>query len=324
MKWKEIAILTSDEGMDIVCAQLNDIGVEQMVLEPGEEVIRQELEGAAQYWDFADANQLAGKYGPCIKIYIADLPENDGLIADIKRTAAKLKQKPCDIPLGSLQVVERLVDDEDWANSWKAFYKPTPVGERLLIKPSWESVDDPQGRVILQIDPGMVFGTGTHHTTRMCMEYLEQIVTPDASVLDLGCGSGILSIAALLLGAKRAMLVDIDPVADKTVAQNMDFNGIDADRYRVSIGNAVSDEAVQKAITDAGGYDIIVANIVANVIIALCPFVSALAGSGKLFLTSGIITERLDEVKNVLTSNGFEVLSTKISEDWSAILSRKL
>ena len=153
------------------------------------------------------------------------------------------------IDLGSLRFVVRMTDEEDWANNWKIYYKPLKIGERLLVRPSWESLSDAEGRTVLSLDPGMAFGTGSHHTTRMCLQYLEKTVKEGDMLLDLGCGSGILSIAGVLLGAKSALAVDIDPIAEKIAYENAEINGVLRDRYEVRIGDVLTDDALRAGLT---------------------------------------------------------------------------
>ena len=186
-----------------------------------------------------------------------------------------------------------------------------------MICPSWEKPED-CGRVTLLIDPGMAFGTGTHHTTRMCLQHLEASLKDGDTMLDIGCGSGILSIAALLLGAREAVALDVDPMAEKIARENAALNGIKQESYTVMPGDILSDTAMQKELAKKK-YDVITANIVANVIIPLCPLIPPLLAEDGLFLSSGIISERLDEVKSALLESGLEILDITTSEDWCAI-----
>lgn len=323
MKWIEITITTTQEGLEAVSAALDAAGVAQVVLEEGSEQIEAELADVAKYWDFADAQELASAQGPAVKAYISDLPESEPLLEAVRGTVERLKNTDVGLDLGALELTERKVDDEDWANNWKAYYKPLAIGEKLLVKPSWEPVPDgmAEGRVVVEMDPGMVFGTGTHQTTRMCLEFLEKLVKPGMKVADFGCGSGILSIAALLLGADHAVGVDIDPVADQTVMENVRMNGVDEEKYETLIGDILSDSSVQASVADRGKYDIIVANIVAGIIIPLSALVPAYCDSGVPFLVSGIIREREEEVLAALRENGFEPAEIHRDEEWVAILS---
>ncbi len=206
------------------------------------------------------------------------------------------------------ELLTNAVSEEDWANNWKAYFKPLPVGERLLICPTWEPVPETEGRAVLSIDPGMAFGTGGHDTTRLVLETLEEAVTPETELLDVGCGSGILSIAALLLGAKRAFGVDIDPLAVKTARENGALNGMTEPRLTVCEGDL--------AARVTGRYDVVAANIVADAIIALSPAVPAFLKEGGTYIVSGIIDTRETEVLEALKSSGFAVTGRRESGGW--------
>ena len=212
------------------------------------------------------------------------------------------------------------VEDADWENNWKQFYKPMEIGKRLLVIPEWEQAGAPD-RVELRLNPGLTFGTGSHASTRLCLEGVETYVRPGGRVLDLGCGSGILSIAALLLGAEEAAGVDIDPKAVGVAYENAAINGIGRDRYTVRWGNVVTDHALQKEF--GGEYDVVVANIVADVIIRLAPFAYPCCKPGAPFIVSGVIDERRDEVREALCRAGFAVEAEKAAEGWVALLARR-
>lgn len=205
--------------------------------------------------------------------------------------------------------------EEDWIHNWKQFFHPMPVGNKLMIHPSWIQDFDPQGRKVLDIEPGLAFGTGTHSTTKLCMEVLEHYVTETSTVLDVGCGSGILSIACLLLGATRATGVDIDEIAVKTAIENGKQNGFTAPKYTVLQGN----------LTDRvrGTYDLVVANIVADVIILFAKDVGRFLTAGGVFITSGIIAEREEEVRTALEANNFSIIERREDKGWLAFVSKK-
>ena len=198
--------------------------------------------------------------------------------------------------------------EEDWINNWKQYFHPIPVGEKLLIRPTWEDADPTDGRKVLHIEPGLAFGTGSHPTTRLCLETLEKVVTPGATVLDIGCGSGILSIAALLLGAQTAFGVDIDKLAVKTANANALENGFGPDRFTAVEGN-LSDKV-------NGQYDIIVANIVADIIMQFNPQVAQFLKPGGTYITGGIIDVREDEVLASFAANGFTVQQRFEDKGW--------
>lgn len=321
MKWTEITVFTTEEGLDAVCGRLSTLGIDQVQIEQGRESIGHFLRETAQYWDFADLDELTAGNEPCVKAYLADVADNGRLVEDIQSSFDELRLMDVGLDLGNLRVVVRQVDEEDWANNWKVYYKPLPIGQRLLICPSWEQAD-PRGRMLLSLDPGMAFGTGGHHTTRMCLEYLEQRVREGDEMLDLGCGSGILSIAALLLGASHAIGVDIDPMAEKTAGENAALNGIGPDRYTVLAGDVLADAALAARLAQKR-YDVIAANIVADVIIGLCPTIPPLLKEGGCFLVSGVIAERLKDVLDALARNGMKALDVRQGEDWRAILAER-
>jgi ribosomal protein L11 methyltransferase len=323
MKWIELTVNTTDEGTEAVYAMLDEAGVSSVVIEQSKESVGAFLKETAQYWDFADPDEIVKNSGPCVKAYLADIPENTKLLETIRRRIEELKTVDLGIDPGSLEIFVRSVDDEDWANNWKAYYKPIPIGERLLVKPSWENVSDTGGRIVVELDPGAVFGTGSHQTTRLCMQMLEKTVKGSDNVLDLGCGSGILMITALLLGAKKAVGVDIDPAALHIVKENAAMNGIDPDRFNVYIGDAVRDRTVIQTVSEQT-YDIVLANIVADVIIGLTPLTARVIKPGGKFITSGIISDRLDDVLNALKENGFDPYGIEHMDDWAAILSKRI
>ena len=212
----------------------------------------------------------------------------------------------------SYQLLQNEVNEEDWANNWKAYFKPLPIGDKLLIRPTWETVDDAQGRTVLSIDPGMAFGTGGHDTTRLVLQTLEQYVTPETSLLDVGCGSGILSIAALLLGAQRAVGVDIDALAVKTAVENGAVNDLHAPRYTILQGDLV--EKIE------GKYEIVAANIVADAIIALSRNIPQFLKPDGVYITSGIIDTREQDVLTELAHCGFRVIERYEHGGWICLV----
>lgn len=206
--------------------------------------------------------------------------------------------------------------NEDWENNWKEYFKPMKIGEKLLIRPLWiDDYDNSENRKVLSIEPGLAFGTGGHDTTRLCMEMLEKYLKAGDTVLDTGCGSGILGIAALLLGAESVVGVDIDELAVKTARENGRVNGFSEPVYRILQGN----------LTDkvTGKFDIVVANIVADVIIMFSSFVGEFMKESSYFIVSGIIAPREDEVRRALKTNGFEIIQENRSGDWLCFVTRR-
>lgn len=320
MKWMEVTVFTTEQGLDAVCGRLDMLGINQVMIEQGRESIEQFLHDTAKYWDYADMDALVASEEPCVKAYIADVADNRATVKAIEESFEELRGMDVGIDLGSLNIVVRLTDDEDWENNWKIYYKPLEIGERLLVRPSWEQAED-TNRTVLSLDPGMAFGTGSHHTTRMCLEFLEKTVKDGDDMIDLGCGSGILSIGALLLGAKEALAVDIDPIAEKIAYENAAMNGITPDNYTVLIGDVLSDAELQEKLCEKQ-YDVVAANIVASVIIELTKLVPRMIKPDGHYIMSGIIGERLDEVLAALDENGFEVLEVRAGDDWRAVMAR--
>ena len=202
---------------------------------------------------------------------------------------------------------------EDWINNWKKYFHPIKVGKKLLIRPDWEKAENPEGRVVLDLEPGIAFGTGTHETTRLCMEFLEESVKPGCSMLDVGCGSGILSVTGLLLGAERAVGVDIDPLAVKTAAQNAERNHV-ADRFTGICGSLT--EQVE------GKFDVVAANIVADVVIELTKDIDRYLKPGAVYLMSGIISEREQDVRDALKGK-FDIIARREEKGWVALAAKQ-
>lgn len=319
MKWLEICVYTTDAGLDAVCEALSIAGLDQVSIEESHERAMAFLSERAVYWDFADYDKV-GVDEPCVKAYVADVPESEAVVAEVKQAIALLRKTAEASEYGTLSVVVTRVDDADWENGWKQYYKPLLIGERLYVTPCWIEEPVPEGRVKLKLDPGVAFGTGEHHTTRMCMELLEKAVQPGCDILDLGCGSGILSVAGILLGAKDAVAVDIDPVAEHVALENAKMNGLDEAHYHVLIGDVLTNEPLRQTIRR--GYDVVVANIVASVIIALAPFARTCCKKGAPFIVSGVIDEREDEVRQAIEREGFTVTEILRSEGWVAMLSK--
>ena len=315
MKWFSLHIDTSPACLEPVSAMLGDLGIDGLVIED-EGDFRRFLEQNRQYWDYVDEELDRSMAGKCrVTFYLEQNEEGLGKIAAVRIAMAELKDRhPEYAPL--LLTMEG-VEDADWENNWKQFYKPMEIGDRLIVIPDWEEAD-PQGRVALRLNPGLTFGTGSHATTRLCLQALEKLVRPGMSVLDLGCGSGILSIAALLLGADRAYACDIDEKAVDVAYENAALNGVGRDRYTVRAGDVLSDQGLRRDM--GGGWDIVVANIVADVIIALAPAALDLMKPGGVFLCSGIIDQRADEVRAALEAQGFTIREANTSEGWYSFL----
>ena len=317
MKWLALHIDTSPAGLEPVSAMLEDLGIEGLVIED-EGDFRDFLEHNRQYWDYVDEELDQSMTGKCrITFYVEESDRGFTTVAAVRIAMADLKKEhPEYAPL--LMTMDG-IEDADWENNWKAFYKPMEIGERLIVIPDWEEAN-PHGRVALRMNPGLTFGTGSHATTRLCLQALEKLVHPGMKVLDLGCGSGILSIAALLLGADSAFACDIDEKAVDVAYENAALNGVGREKYTVRAGDVTSDQRLRKEM--GGSWDIVVANIVSDVIIALAPTVGELLAENGVFICSGIIDDRAEEVKGKLEEAGFAILESRSSEGWFSFTCR--
>ena len=315
MDWLELRIDTSHAGLDAVTELLEQQGITSVMIDD-EADFQSFLENNRQYWDYVDDDLLAQKKGVSrVTFYLERSEVSLGTVAAVRIAMSALKKEHPDYaPL--LLTVEN-VADEDWENNWKQFYKPMEIGNRLLVVPQWEKASDPK-RVKLVLNPGLTFGTGSHATTRLCLQALDTHIHGGESVLDLGCGSGILSIAALRLGAARAFACDIDEKCVEVAYENAALNGIGKGRYTVRWGDVLSDAELRCEM--GTGYDIVVANIVADVIMGLSPAVHGLLREGGLFLCSGIIDDRAAEVLQKLKADGWDVLEQHSSEGWFSYL----
>ena len=315
MKWLELHIDTSGAGIEPVSALLSDHGVDSLIIDD-EDDFRDFLENNRQDWDYVDENLLAEKRGQCrVTFYLPEDGDGFHRLAQIRIALSALRRGHDEY--APLILSMKNVADEDWENNWKAFYKPMEIGERLLVVPAWEEAPE-SGRVKLVMNPGLTFGTGSHATTRLCLTALDRLIRGGETVLDLGCGSGILSIAALRLGAARALACDVDPACIRVANENAALNGIGPDRYTVRAGDVTAGGELARA--SGGTYDLVVANIVADVIIALAPRVRPLLKPGGRFLCSGIIDDRAPEVKAALKDAGWRVTEENSAEGWFSYL----
>ena len=306
IKWLEAAVNTTPDQLDRVCAQLAAAGMDSVVIEDEQEFLAF-LEQNRQYWDYVDQELLDRMKGVTrVKFYVTD--DEDGR-KQLEQYTRSLEAEYTVTPL----------TDNDWAYSWQKYYKPLEIGARLYVVPEWLRKEPvPAGRVPFYLNPGLTFGTGSHASTQLCLEGVEEHTLPGRDVLDLGCGSGILSIAALCLGAKSAVAVDIDPKAVDVAYENAALNGIGRDRYTVQAGNVLSDAALAAELAQ-NKYHLVLANIVADVIIPLAPQVPGLLAEDGVFLCSGIIDTRTHEVEAALKQAGLTLIRKREKNGWAAL-----
>ena len=317
MEWLELKIDTSPSGLDAVTELLEQQGVTGVMIDD-EADFKEFLEHNRQYWDYVDEALLREKTGVSrVTFYLERNEAALDVIARVRMAMSDLKKARPEC--GPLLLTIGNVADADWENNWKKFYKPMEIGERLLVVPQWEEARD-DGRVKLVLNPGLTFGTGSHATTRLCLQALDKYIRGGEKILDLGCGSGILSIAALVLGAKEAFACDIDEKCVDVAYENAALNGVGRDRYTVRWGDVLTDKALQAEF--GGGYDMVVANIVADVIMGLSGKVRPFLKEGGLFLCSGIIDDRAEEVFTKLRADGWTVIEQHDSEGWYSFLCR--
>lgn len=321
MNWIKVSIFTTSEGIEPVSGRLYQLGINGLEIED-EQDFKDFLENNKQYWDYVDEDLVKKMEGETkVKTYVSDDTAGRELLLAIKSTLAQLKSLDENNEFGRLEIEVDNMTEEDWANNWRQYFHPMEIGEKLMIKPEWEELTEPTDRIVFNIEPGMSFGTGSHYTTQLCLEALEKYIKPGIKMLDLGCGSGILSIISLLLGADEAVAVDIDPNAVDTAYQNAARNGVDKSKYKVLAGNVVTDEDVQSEISK-NKYEVVAANIVADVIIGLAPKAKEYMKEGGVFITSGIIEDRIEDVKAALLENGFEIVAVNQRKDWASIICR--
>lgn len=301
MRWIEVSVDTPAELIDERCQQMADMGAGGFVIE-NEEDFQAFLENNHQYWDYVD-DELEQKFAGVsrIKCYLSDDAEGKAILAAIRAA------------FSNNNISTAFIEDSDWENNWREYYKPIEVGEKLVVVPEWEEIPE-NGRLPLRLDPGLIFGTGSHATTRMCLAALEKYCSSETRVLDLGCGSGILGIGSLVLGSKCCVGCDIDPKAPDVAMANAALNGIGAERFKVYAGDIISDASLRREL--GSGYELVLANIVSDVIIPLSAYVRQFMAEGAVFICSGIIEGRQDEVCAALEKNGFEILARHCEDEW--------
>lgn len=305
MRYIEVTVNTPAKEIDRRCEEMTAMGVGGFIIE-NEEDFRDFLEHNHAYWDYVDAD-LEQKYAGIsrIKCYLTDDEEGQNTLRQIRAAYGEIQAS--------------FVEDSDWENNWREYYKPIEVGEKLVVVPEWEEIPA-DGRVPLRLDPGLIFGTGSHATTRLCLAAMEPFINAETKVLDLGCGSGILGIGALVLGAKSCLGCDIDPKAPDVVRSNGALNGIGPERLSACAGDILSDASLRRSF--GSGFDLVLSNIVSDVIIPLSRYVRSFLAPGGTWISSGIIEGRQDEVRAAIEQAGFTVLEHRQEEEWHAFVAK--
>lgn len=319
MNWLELTVETSSFGIETVAAALTAEGFADLVLEDQAE-FESFLDENRQYWDYIDESLQEKLQGLShIKLYLEDT-DTAGL-SRLEALLRQLRSRHSDGKLGSLQLTVAPLAQVDWEESWKDNYPPQPVGERLVVLPYWLA-DTQTDRLPVILDPGLTFGTGAHPSTQMVMEAMEQLDLRGANCLDLGSGSGILSITALRLGAMQATGVDIDPKAEGIARENAAYNGFSTPAFTALTGNVTADKKLMNTLS-ADHYQLVLVNIVADVIIGLAPILPVFLENDSTLILSGILDTRLQDVLTALDRAGLEVTALRQKEDWRCVCAKR-
>lgn len=317
MVFHKITVHASALGVEFIVGVLTAAGADCFEIEDPAD-LRELLDEKYVPFDYVDDTLLDRQNDePQVRVYLADNPQGRERMKEVLEGIARLKEET-GFDLGSLETEITETDDGEWADNWKEFFHPLPVGDRFVVKPTWENWD-PDGRIVLEIDPESSFGSGQHETTSLCLCALEKSDVSGKDVLDMGCGSGILGIGALLLGAKSVFAVDIDRNAVDIAEKNARLNRVEG--FTGICGDLLSDPETYAAVTGRR-YGIILANIVADVIIAMAPVFRSVLDEGGILIASGIISPRRDEVIAGLEKNGFTVAGINEKNDWTALICR--
>lgn len=316
MKWIRFTLDTHTNAVDMLSYMLDEIGVEGIEIE--DHVPLSEEDKKKMFVDILpDPEDNDGT----AKVHFYMEPENcnpEKIMMQVQDIFQEVKQF-CNIGKGTISLSE--TEDKDWINNWKTFFKPFRAADNIVIKPTWETYEkENEDDILIEIDPGIAFGTGSHETTKLCIQALDKYVKKGDSVLDVGCGSGILSIAALKLGAAHATAIDIDEVAVKVAAENMEVNHIPASQYTLFDGDLITNSFLK--VKAGTGHDIVVANILADVIIPLTGVIRPHLKKGGLYITSGIINTKEEEVREALIANGFEILGVEYMKEWCCFIAK--
>lgn len=316
MKWNKFRLKTTTEAEDIVSSMLMDLGIQGVEIEDKIPLTQSDKEQM-----FVDIlPEIEADDGVAyLSFYLEEEDDKEKILGDVRR---ELREMSAYVDVGECRIEESQTEDVDWVNNWKQYFHQFCVDDILII-PSWEDVQpEDEDKMVIHIDPGTAFGTGMHETTQLCIRQIRKYVTEDTKILDVGCGSGILGMLALKFGAAYSVGTDLDPCAIDATHENMQANGISKDRYEVMIGNIIDDPAVQeKAGYEC--YDIVAANILADVLVELTPVIVSQLKKGGIYITSGIIDDKEQTVTEAVRKAGLEVLDVTYQGEWVCVTARK-
>ncbi len=317
MRWNKYTLTTTAEAEDMISSMMMEAGIEGIEIE--DKVPLSESDKSQMFVDILPEGPADDGVAR-ISFYLEPDQDNAAILAAVEEGLEEIRSWGVDVGTGTIEASQ--TEDKDWINNWKQYFHQFYVDD-ILIKPSWEEVKpEDREKLLIQIDPGTAFGTGMHETTQLCIRQIKKYVKPDTVLLDVGTGSGILSIAALKLGAKFACGTDLDPCAITAVKENMEVNGVEEDKYTVMLGNIIDDKAVQEAV-GYEKYDMVVANILAEVLVPLTPVILGQMKPGALYITSGIIDDKEETVVKAVKAAGLEVLEVNHQGEWVSVTARK-
>ena len=316
MKWNRFRLKTKTEAEDIVSSMLADLGVDGVEIE--DKIPLTEADKEQMFVDILPETEEDDGVA-YLSFYLEDDADIEGILANVKRELDEMKEF---MDLGECSIEESQTEDIDWINNWKKYFHQFYVDDILII-PSWEDVKpEDEDKMVIHIDPGTAFGTGMHETTQLCIRQLRKFVKEDSTILDVGCGSGILGMLALKFGAKYSVGTDLDPCAIDATYENMEENGISRDKYEVMIGNIIDDKEVQDKV-GYEKYDIVVANILADVLVPLTPVIVNQLKQGGIYITSGIIDDKEETVLEAVKQAGLTVLEVTYQGEWVSVTAQK-
>ena len=316
MKWNKFRLTTTTEAEDIVSSMLMDLGIQGVEIEDKVPLTQSDKE--QMFVDILPETE-ADDGVAYLSFYLEEDEDKEKVLADVR---AELQDMASYLNVGACTIEESQTEDVDWVNNWKQYFHQFYVDD-ILIMPSWEEVKpEDSDKMVIHIDPGTAFGTGMHETTQLCIRQIRKYTTPETTILDVGCGSGILGMLALKFGAKYSVGTDLDPCAIEATYENMEVNGINKDMYEVMIGNIIDDKDVQDKV-GYGKYDIVVANILADVLVALTPVIVDQLKDGGIYITSGIIDDKEETVVEAVKAAGLEVLEVTYQGEWVSVTARK-